>query len=54
MLRLVAAVFLSLAFATSAAAQSSPIIARIKQDGVLRVAMADSPPSQSKNSATDA
>jgi polar amino acid transport system substrate-binding protein len=44
----------SIAFAASAAAQSSPTLAKIKESGVLRVAMADSPPSQSKNPATDA
>lgn len=45
----------ALGFAAAAAAQdgSSPTIARIKEEGVLRVAMADSPPSQSKNPATD-
>jgi ABC-type amino acid transport substrate-binding protein len=44
----------SVMFAAAAAAQSSPTLAKIKGDGVLRVAMADSPPSQSKNPATDA
>lgn len=45
--------FLGLALATSAQAQTSPTIEKIKQEGVLRVAMADSPPSQSKNPGTD-
>jgi ABC-type amino acid transport substrate-binding protein len=52
-LNAIAVGLLSFALAASAAAQSSPTIAKIKQEGVLRVAMADSPPSQSKNPATD-
>ncbi len=38
--------------AATANAQSSPTIARIKEQGVIRVAMADSPPSQAKNPGT--
>ncbi len=38
--------------AATANAQSSPTIARIKEQGVIRVVMADSPPSQSKNPGT--
>lgn len=41
------------AFVSAASAQSSPTIAKIKSEGVVRVAMADSPPSQAKNPATD-
>ena len=42
-----------LAAAAAAQAQTSPTIERIRSEGVLRVAMADSPPSQSKNPATN-
>lgn len=41
-------------FAISAHAQTSPLLESIKKEGVLRVGMADSPPSQSKNPGTDA
>lgn len=40
-------------FAISAQAQTSPLLENIKKEGVLRVGMADSPPSQSKNPGTD-
>lgn len=42
----------AVALAGSAFAQSSPTIARIKEEGVIRIAMADSPPSQYKNPGT--
>jgi len=55
LLKLLGGLVVALTVATTAHAQSqsSPTLARIKQEGVVRVAMADSPPSQSKNPATD-
>ncbi|MBT4934074.1 MAG: amino acid ABC transporter substrate-binding protein [Rhodospirillaceae bacterium] len=41
------------AFVSVASAQTSPTIDSIKKEGVIRIAMADSPPSQAKNPATN-
>ena len=50
--RLITVLLFALGLASTALAQSSATIKKIKDEGVLRVAMADSPPSQSKNPAT--
>lgn len=53
MIRTLLVMFLGALGVSLAQAQSSPTLEAIKKDGVLRVGMADSPPSQSKNPATD-
>jgi polar amino acid transport system substrate-binding protein len=53
LLKVLVVAALTLACSAGAFAQSSPTLARVKQQGVIRVAMADSPPSQSKNPATN-